>query len=122
MEADLRAEYQVDYRDRWRPGSYGRPKLTLRALAVLVRHLSDESHVAAIGRDGPRWTAEAHLLDECRMLLGHLSGVKDALKHPHPQRPLAPTKKPDPKRAKKVADANRRARERQERIASGELT
>lgn len=114
MEADIARFYPgVDYGDRWRYDKYGRPRLTLRKLALLVRHLPDDSAVAAIGRDGPRWTVEAHLLDEVRVLLLRLLGAEANNAKPHPQRPLA-IRRADPVREKKFADARRRAREHRE--------
>lgn len=106
----MRAVYHVANRD-----------LSWRERAPLLCHLPDSSAVAAVLRDGPRWSLEAHLLDDVRMLLLYLLGVKAKDVKPHPQRPNA--KRPlDPKRQKKVADARKRARERRRRIEAGEIT
>lgn len=121
MEADLARFYSIDYRDRWRRSPSGRPELTLRRLAVLVRHLPPESSVAFIARDKEmHWSVEAQLLDDLRMVW---TGTKDKPAKPHPKRPTpGRARRKDPARARKLADAKRRARERRRAIAAGEIT
>lgn len=106
----------VDYRDRWRLDEFGRPKLSLRRLAVLVRNLPATAEVRAIERGGPDWPMEAHLLDDVRMILLHLVGVEGKSIKPHPLRPreVIPA---DPEREKKLLDALNRKHERDKRLA-----
>lgn len=95
--------------------------LSWRKRAAFLRHLPESSAVAGIGRDGPRWSVEAHLLDDVRMWLMRLCGAEIKDIKPHPQRPIG-AKPIDPARQKKLADARRRAKERRRRIAAGEIT
>lgn len=119
MEADLQRFYGVDYRDRWRHDEHGRPRLTLRRLAVFVTHLPPDSAVGRHERDGKEhWSVEAHRLDDVRMTVEAAWSKKDHTPSPHPDRPQ-PRRGPDPRA---LADARRRARRRRERIASGEIT
>lgn len=121
MEADLQRFYGVDYRDRWRDDEHGRPRLTLRRLAVLVTHLPPDSAVGRHERDGKaHWSLEAHLLDDVRTTFAAAWSEKGHTPKPHPERPLAGRKPAaDPGR---VAEIKRRARRRRERIACGEIT
>lgn len=124
MEADLQRFYGIDYRDRWlRSGrivpdtTRVRGDLTLRRVWVLVRHLPDDSAVADIHRGHkPRWSLEAHLLDDLRMVW---TGTEKKPATPHPQRPKPDTTRKDsPERRRKIADARRRQKERRERFAA----
>lgn len=121
IEADLQHYYGIDYRDRDRFDEFGERKLPMRRLWVLIHHLPADSAVAAIDRDGPLWTLEAHLLDDVRMWLMLLAGAKAKEVKPHPQRPI-PAKHVDPARMKKIIDARKRLHERQRAIAAGEIT
>lgn len=111
MEADIRWRYHVSSRD-----------LSWRDRAALIRHLPADSAIAAIGRDGPHWTLEAHLLDDVRILLLALLGAEKKDLQPHPQRPKAAKKPVDPVAVKKRAEARERAAERDRQIAAGEIT
>jgi hypothetical protein len=111
VEADMRWRYHVSSAD-----------LSWRERAALIRHLPDDSALAAVLRGGePRWSITDHLLDDVRMWLMGLAGVDARKIKPHPQRPL-PKKWVDPAREKKFADARRRARERRRAIEAGEIT
>lgn len=95
--------------------------LSWRERAALIRHLPPTSAVASIGRDGPHWTLEAHLLDDLRQWVMALCGVEAKRIKPHPQRPQS-ARSNDPAREAKLADARRRAAERKRKIAAGEIT
>lgn len=88
---------------------------------MLIRHLPAESAVAALERGGkPHWPLEAHLLDDLRL---SLTGSKEKPPKPHPLRPKpGARRKVTPERARKIAAARKRARERRRQIEAGELT
>lgn len=112
MEADLQRFYGIDYRDRWRGGD-----LTLRRIAVLVRHLPPESAVALIERDGkPHWTLEAELIDTLRRAL---TSTKKGPAEPHPLRPKPQPKRMTPERKRKLAAARARRAERLRMLEEG---
>lgn len=112
MEADLSHFHRIDYRDRWRFDSNGHRKLTLRMIAVRVKHLpADSATSLALGGSG--WSIEHYLL-------AHLFQVTAG--EPHPglpnQSPIV-----DPAiRAKARDHAKQRAAERQRAIDAGEIT
>lgn len=121
VEADIQRFYGVDYRDRWRFDGNGRRRLTLRRLWVLVTYLPPESAIVAAARDGaPHWSVEAHLLDDLRIVL---TGSKEKPASPHPMRPKPRSDRANPaRRAKQLAAARDRLRERRRRIEAGEIT
>ncbi len=101
--------------DRWRLRADGRPRLTLRRIYNLIKHLPRDSATArATGTES--WSVESHLLDEVNRSIQSLGGVKKP--KPHPQRPTGTTsgKRRDPaveaRRRKKFRDAKRRREER----------
>ena len=112
MEVDLsRYHNGLDYRDRWRFDSEGRRKLTLRMIAVRVKHLPADS-ATAIATGGTGWTLTDHLIAD---VFHATSG------NPHPWKP-AQAKGSDPAREKAKQAAKARARERQRAIDAGEIT
>lgn len=117
MEADLAHYYHVDYRDRWAAAG---PRLTLRRLAVLVRHLpADAATVRAVGAHA--WSMTDHLLDDIRRQLRALGGEKEP--KPYPGRFAPPgSMSVSPERRRRLADARRRARERRRQIEAGVIT
>jgi len=110
VEADLQRWYRVDYNDRTVPDEFGRPKLTLRRIGVLIAHLPENSAVSmALGGSG--WTLEDYLLAH---IFQALTGTQ------HPALPKQ-SKDEDPRRKAKRADALERSRERERALAAGEI-
>lgn len=112
--------YHLDLRDRWRVEN-GRRVLSLRMIAVRLRYLPAESALVSLSRDGrPVW----ELRD---VLLAHIWQATANSKKPHPalvqaareQRASTPM---TPQRQHAVLAFRRRAEERRQRIAAGELT
>lgn len=110
MESDLSRYHQIDYRDRWRYDDNGVRKLTLRMIAVRIRHLPADSSIA-IARGGSGWLIGDYLLAD----LFHATSGRA---HPANPRPDAP---PDPVREKSLNAARARAKERQRQIDAGEI-
>lgn len=114
VEADLQRYYQVDLRDRWSG------RLTLRRLLTLVLYLPDDSATAAAIRKGPHWSLRDHLIDELRMQVAALGGVKRP--EPHPTRPRpARNAVNTPARRRKLRAARARAAARRQAIAEGRI-
>ena len=111
MEVDLSRYHQIDYRDRWRFDENGRRKLTLRMIAVRVKHLPADS-ATAIATGGTGWTLTDHLLAD----VFHAAGG-----NPHPWKPKQ-DKGSDPAHQKAKQAAKGRQRERQRAIDAGEIT
>jgi hypothetical protein len=111
VEVDLSRYHQIDYRDRWRFDSQGRRRLTLRMIAVRVKHLPADS-ATAIATGGTGWTLTDHLLAD----VYHATA-----REPHPWKPKQ-DKGSDPAHAKAKQAAKARARERQRAIDAGEIT
>jgi hypothetical protein len=117
VEADLQIHCGTDYRDRWGGG------LTLRRIAVLLRHLPPDSatHLALRGR--MHWSVEAHLLDDLRMTVEAIAlaqaGEKTKRPKRHDARPKPPPPRHSPERARKLADARRRARDHRRKHGKG---
>lgn len=108
LEADL-AHLGIDLCDLWRR------RLTLRRVAVLVRHLTaHESALITYLNDGVPMLSMNDLL---------LMQVWEATTgERHPARPEeSPAKADDPARLRKMAAARARKRERERRIAAGEI-
>ena len=75
-------------------------------------------------RDGrPHWSMESQLLDDLRMTLEAVNTEKGKPKpKPHPDRRQAKRRPADsPERARKLAAARRRARQRRQRVSAGEI-
>lgn len=104
VEADLSRFYHLDYRDRWRFDPEGRRRLTLRMIAVRVRHLPLDSATAMVlGGDG--FTATDYLLmDVFHALAGKA--------HPAREESAKKQRRDDPSREKKLMAARRRAHAR----------
>lgn len=115
MEADLQRFYGIDLRDLWRGD------LTLRRVAVLLRHVPREAAIVdAIGQQWVTWTLADHLLDDIRRQLRVLGG--DTEPKPYPGRfPLAGERPRTAEQNRRIAAARRRAIERRARIAAGEI-
>ena len=111
MESDLSQYHHIDYRDRWRFDTDGHRRLTLRMIAVRIKHLPIDSALAmATGSDG--WTLADHLLaDVYRAVAGEV----------HPGKPKG-VEGPNPERDKAKRQAKARQRERQRAIDAGEIT
>lgn len=127
VEADLQRFFGLDYRDRWRLDERGRPRLTLRRIAVLLlRHPPLEGAVAWLINDQRTpWRREHHQLDDLRLLIWSVFAEKGAKPPIDPDRPTGQRKgrdRNDPERLRKLADARRRAAERRRLIAAGEIT
>ena len=111
MESDLSRYHHLDYTDRWRFSPDGRRLLTLRQIAVRVRHLPPDS-ACVIAAGGSGWVVGDFLTAHVFQVLAG---------QPHPALPKhSPVT--DPAREKKFRDARARARERQKAIAAGEIT
>lgn len=111
VEADLQHVYHVDLLDFWRKDATGRRLLSTRKIAALIEHLPPDSACArAMGGSG--WMLSEYLLAD---IYGATVGEA------HPARPKA-TEVADPVREAKVRQARKRARERQEKLDSGEIT
>lgn len=114
MEADLSHYHGIDYRDRWRV-EHGRRVLTLRMIAVRIRHLPVDSVVATLARDGePAW----ELRD---LLLAHVWQAAAHSKKPHPLlakagRRVEKTTRFTPQRQAALARGRQRAKARQARL------
>lgn len=120
VEADLLRFYQVDYLDRWRFDGEGRRLLTLRRIWVLIKALPEESRLAQMVH-GPivtRWDVADHLLDDLRMTVERLGGVKKPQRHPSRPKPKK-VRNVSRDRRRKVADGRRRLRERRRKIEEG---
>jgi hypothetical protein len=119
VEADLQAVYGIDYRDRWRHDDTGRVRLTLRRLAVLMRHLPAESAVGRTLHPEPQWTRQ-------EVLTAHVWQAAAQSKKPHPMLAAAERGRrrasPSPDRQKRLRAAVRRARERRRLIEDGSIT
>lgn len=117
MEADLARYYHVDLLDRWRTDLEGRPLLTLRQIAVRVRHLPPDSAVAVALNGGEAgWTRDQVLLTD---IWSTWNGKE------HPALALARRSRgriPTAERLRRLVAARRRARDRRRRIARGEIT
>lgn len=116
MEADLSRYHQIDYRDRWRLDEHGRPRLTLRMIAVRVRHLPLDSATAIAVNGEPGW-------DRLHVLTADVWSALTGKEHPA----LAVARKSRGKflsaeRVKAILAARRRARERKRKIEAGEIT
>jgi len=111
VESDLSRYHQIDYRDRWRFDADGARKLTLRMIAVRVKHLPPDS-ATAIATGGTGWTLADHLLADVYHVTAH---------EVHPWKPKQ-DKGSDPEREKAKRAARARARERQRAIDAGEIT
>lgn len=111
VEADLSHYHHLDYRDRWRFDPDGRLLLTLRMIAVRVKHLPPDC-ACAVASGGSGWRIGDYLL-------AHLFQATTGKAHP-----ALPKSSPiaDPERVKKVRAAKARARERQRAIDAGEIT
>jgi hypothetical protein len=103
VEADLARYYHLDLRDRWRLDDSGCRRLTLRMIAVRVRHLPlDAATAMVLGGDG--FTTTDYLL----MDLFHGWTGK-----PHPMREAKQQETPlDPARVRKINAARKRMRDR----------
>lgn len=116
MEADLSRYYGIDYRDRWRQDEIGRPRLTLRMIAVRVRHLPPDSAVVVAINGEPGWTRDQVLTAD---VWSALAGKEHAA--------LAAARKSQGRTMtaeflNALGAARRRLRERKQKIASGEIT
>lgn len=121
IEADLQRFYRVDYRDRWRSDERGLPRLTLRRIRVLVKHLPADAACVEVLNDGKQvWSRTDQLLDEIRRRLDRLGGVKRP--KADPSRPRRTRKAPTPQRRRRFADARARARQRRRDIERGAIT
>lgn len=123
MEADLSQYHQTDYTDRWRTDEHDRPRLTLRKIAVLVRHLPVDSAVVRTYEGWTAWRIEHALLDDIRMTVQASIPAKKAPKiQTHPDRPKAMKPPPTPAQVRARNAAKKRAAERRRKIAAGEIT
>lgn len=115
MEADLARWYQIDYRDRWRRDENGKPRLTLRRLYVLLRHLPpDAALVRALGDGQAVWNLE-------HVILAHIWQAVARSKKPHPLLAKAHqlTKRlKSPERISQLEAARKRAEKRRARLKS----
>jgi len=111
VESDLSRYHNIDYRDRWRFDSEGRRRLTLRMIAVRVKHLPSDS-ATAIATGGNGWTLADHLLADLYHATAH---------EIHPWKPKQ-DKGSDPAHEKAKRAARARVRERQRAIDAGEIT
>jgi len=106
VEADLARWYHCDLRDLWRVGADGGRLLTLRMLAVRIRHLPADSALARLQNDGhTAWTLHDFLVsDVFQALTGKV----------HPARPKPQAKRPamSRDRARKWQELRQRAAER----------
>lgn len=125
MEADLQRFYGIDYRDRWHPDR--RRRLTLRRICVLtLRHPPLDGNVARVINGGHTpWQLEHHLLDDIRLVVEAVMTDKKHKPKPAEGRPTTATvrqaHRDSPERARKLADARRRSRERRRAREAGEL-
>ncbi len=111
MEADLARFYRLDLLDLWRFDADGRRLLSTRKIGVLILYLPADSACARVA-GGSGWLLSDYLLSD---IYGATVGEV------HPARPKA-TEVADPVREAKVRAARKRARERQEKLDSGEIT
>ncbi|MET9712414.1 hypothetical protein ACFW3Z_22610 [Nocardiopsis alba] len=94
MEADLARYYRIDLGDLWRGG------LTLRRLAVLVRHLPpDAATMSELGGDG--WTLSHYLQADL---------VHATTGQPHPADPRV--RRAEEEKLARLAEAQKRAERR----------
>lgn len=118
VEADLSRYHHLDLRDRYAFDESGRRKLTVRMIAVRVKHLPPESAVMTALRDG---RAHWSLTDQ---LVAHVWQAVARSKEPHPLLADAMRNQPrqiDPRRELRLRAARRRAAKRRARIDAGEL-
>lgn len=100
MEADLARYYRIELADLWRG------RLTLRRLAVLLRHLPSDSAVA-VAEGGDGWTL-AHYLQA--------DTVHATTGRPHPADPRI--RRAEEEKRARLAEAQRRAERRRSRMAA----
>lgn len=117
MEADLARYYQTDIRDRWRTDEHGRPRLTLRMIAVRIRHLPPDSATATALNDGEQVWARRDVLTAD--LYNALTGKEHPLLADARR---SAEKKPDSAWSRAIAAAKARINERKRKIEAGEIT
>lgn len=117
MEADLSAHHNgCDLRDYWRRDEHGRRRLTLRQIAVRLRHLPADSATALAELGGTPLPTRLELL--VMQLIEATTGEKHALREQLPKdNPDA-----DPERRRARGRARARAAERQRQIEAGQIT
>ncbi|RKS07578.1 hypothetical protein DFP74_3256 [Nocardiopsis sp. Huas11] len=102
MEADLARYYRIELADLWRG------RLSLRRLAVLIRHLPvDSATMTALGGDG--WTLSHYLQADM---------VHASTGQPHPADPRVRRAKEE--KEARLAEAKRRADQRREELAAAD--
>lgn len=119
MEADLARYYHADIRDRWRPGLHGRPALTIRQLAVRLRHLPDDAATTRALNAGHEPWQLGHLL------AADLFHAFTGQENPRLTQAIAASTRNRPIPQARLAALERaraRAADRRRRIEAGELT
>lgn len=117
MEADLSLYHGLDYRDRWAFDANGRRKLTLRMIAVRLRHLPPDASVVRVTMP------EVHDWGRSELLLAQV--WQQLAQKPHPW--LEAIRKGrhrnvSPERLRQLELGRRRAAERERLIELGEIT
>lgn len=115
VEAHLSQVHGIDLRDLWRTDEAGRPRLTLRQVAVRLRWLPPDSPmVLAFGTTDDRWGIGDYLLAD---LWSAQTGK------PHPARPKPAEKRRRRRNVRqldnKLRALERRAQEHESRYAGG---
>jgi len=109
LESDLLKHFGVDLLDVWRFDSDGNRKLSYRRIMNLVKFLPTDS-ATSLALGASEWKLEHYLLAH---LFQAFSGT------PHPGLPNAVEKDDD--RQKILDNARERAKERKDKLASGEI-
>jgi hypothetical protein len=119
VEADLSRHYGIDIRDRWRVVD-GRRVLTLRMIAVRLRHMPADSAVGQIARGNePEWRLE-------HVLLAHVWQAAAHSKTQHPglvraTKQASHHQQTSPQRLAAISAGRQRAEARRRRLAAAAL-
>lgn len=134
MEADIRREYGARLGDLFARDGDGRPRLTWRELASLVRGLPPGSATRTAMNDGvPEPTGEqvilADIADLVQWLDWHTVAAQATKSSELPKKPKPyprywnrkPSRRDSPQRVARIEDARQRAAERRRAIAEGRI-
>jgi hypothetical protein len=122
LEADFRAEYEIDIRDFWRPGG-GRSKLSLRSVVSLIFKLPITSRIKqhfVAGRYDRKEHQTADIIDLLNQIAYYISvtaagTIKD-------RKVMAKVHQNTPKRAKRPGEVEEKKQKKKFTSAAGAAT